>query len=61
LEEIGVFGRQIDTLHAQPVLILFLTLGMGYLIDGIRVGSFSLGPVCRILNLEPICCVDNCE
>jgi len=61
LEEISVFGRQIDTLHAQPVLTLFLTLGMGYLIGGIRVGSFSLGPVWRILNHEPICCVDNCE
>ncbi len=49
MEEINAFTRLIDTLHAQPVLTLFLILGMGYLIGGIRIGSFSLGPVAGVL------------
>jgi putative transport protein len=38
-----------DILQNQPVLTLFLILGMGYLIGHIRVGSFSLGPVAGVL------------
>jgi putative transport protein len=49
MEEINAFTRLIETLHAQPVLTLFLILGMGYLIGGIRIGSFSLGPVAGVL------------
>ncbi len=36
-------------LQNQPVLTLFLILGMGYLIGNIRVASFSLGPVAGVL------------
>ena len=36
-------------LHRQPVLTLFLILGVGYLLGGIRIGSFSLGPVAGVL------------
>ena len=49
MEEINVFTRVLDTLHAQPVLALFLILGMGYLIGSVRIGSFSLGPVAGVL------------
>jgi putative transport protein len=49
MEEINKFTPLLDTLHAQPVLTLFLILGMGYLIGGIRIGSFSLGPVAGVL------------
>ncbi len=49
MAEINTFTLLIDTLHAQPVLTLFLILGMGYLIGGIRIGSFSLGPVVGVL------------
>jgi putative transport protein len=49
MEEITTFTRLLETLHAQPVLTLFLILGMGYLIGGIRIGSFSLGPVAGVL------------
>ncbi len=49
MEEITTFTRFLDILHAQPVLTLFLILGMGYLIGGIRIGSFSLGPVAGVL------------
>lgn len=44
-----VFTQILQTLHAQPVLTLFLILGMGYLLGGIRIGSFSLGPVAGVL------------
>lgn len=37
------------TLHAQPVLTLFLILGTGYLIGNIRIGSFAFGPVAGVL------------
>ena len=33
----------------QPVLTLFIILGMGYLIGNMRLGSFSLGPVAGVL------------
>jgi putative transport protein len=36
-------------LQAQPVLTLFLLLGLGYLISRLRIGSFSLGPVAGVL------------
>ena len=36
-------------LQSQPVLTLFLLLGLGYLISRLRVGSFSLGPVAGVL------------
>ena len=49
MEEISVFTRFIDILHAQPVFTLFLIFGMGYLIGNIRIGSFSLGPVAGVL------------
>lgn len=49
MEEINAFGRLLETLHTQPVLTLFLILGMGYLIGNIRIGSFSLGPVAGVL------------
>lgn len=49
MEEFTNFTRLLDLLHSQPVLTLFLILGMGYLIGGIRIGSFSLGPVAGVL------------
>ena len=49
MEEISLFIRLLDVLRAQPVLALFLIIGMGYLIGGIRIGSFSLGPVAGVL------------
>ncbi len=49
MEEISVFTKLIELLRAQPVLTLFLILGMGYLIGAIRIGSFSLGPVAGVL------------
>ena len=36
-------------LQNQPVLTLFLILGIGYLIGNVRLGSFSLGPVAGVL------------
>ena len=49
MEEMTGFARVLNTLHDQPVLTLFLILGMGYLIGNIRIGSFSLGPVAGVL------------
>jgi len=49
MEEINAFTRFLETLRAQPVLTLFLILGIGYLIGNIRIGSFSLGPVAGVL------------
>ena len=49
MEDVNAFTGLLETLHAQPVLTLFLILGMGYLIGGIRIGSFSLGPVAGVL------------
>ncbi len=49
MEEITTFTRFLEILHGQPVLTLFLIIGMGYLIGGIRIGSFSLGPVAGVL------------
>ncbi len=49
MDEIDKLSHLGEILHAQPVLTLFLILGMGYLIGGIRIGSFSLGPVAGVL------------
>jgi putative transport protein len=49
MEDISTFSRLLETLQHQPVLTLFLILGMGYLIGNIRIGSFSLGPVAGVL------------
>ncbi len=49
MEEFTNFTRLLELLRAQPVLTLFLILGMGYLIGAIRIGSFSLGPVAGVL------------
>ena len=49
MEEISTFTKIIELLRAQPVLTLFLIIGMGYLIGAIRIGSFSLGPVAGVL------------
>ncbi len=49
MEEFTVFIRTLELLKNQPVLTLFLILGMGYLIGNIRIGSFSLGPVAGVL------------
>ena len=49
MEQVSAFDRLFDLLHAQPVLTLFLILGTGYLIGGIRIGGFSLGPVAGVL------------
>ena len=49
MEEPAMFTRILEILHQQPVLTLFLILGIGYLIGGIRIGSFSLGPVAGVL------------
>jgi putative transport protein len=49
MENFNTLTRLFETLHAQPVLTLFLILGIGYLLGGIRIGSFSLGPVAGVL------------
>jgi len=49
MEEISAFTKFLELLRTQPVLSLFLVLGMGYLIGGIRIGGFSLGPVAGVL------------
>jgi len=38
-----------ELIHGNPVLLLFLVLGIGYVIGGIRIGSFQLGPVAGVL------------
>ena len=49
MEELNLFTRILEGLRTQPVLTLFLILGVGYLIGNIRIGSFSLGPVAGVL------------
>jgi putative transport protein len=49
MEELSAFTKIIELLRFQPVLTLFLILGVGYLIGAIRLGSFSLGPVAGVL------------
>jgi putative transport protein len=38
-----------NLIHDNPVLLLFLVLGIGYVIGGIRFGSFQLGAVAGVL------------
>lgn len=49
MPEVNVIARLLEILQAQPVLTLFLIIGMGYLIGGIRIASFSFGPVAGVL------------
>ena len=49
MDDLALFNRVLEILHQQPVLTLFLILGIGYMIGGIRIGSFSLGPVAGVL------------
>ena len=49
MEEFTTYSRLLELLRSQPVLTLFLILGMGYLIGAVRIGSFSLGPVAGVL------------
>jgi putative transport protein len=49
MEDLNFFIRIIEALRTQPVLTLFLILGMGYLLGNIRIKSFSLGPVAGVL------------
>lgn len=39
----------IQTMQANPVLLIFLVLGLGHLIGRIRIGGFCLGPVAGVL------------
>ena len=39
MEETTTFMRFLELLRTQPVLTLFLILGVGYLIGNIRIGS----------------------
>jgi len=42
--------RELQTfLLEHPVGLLFLVIGIGYLIGKIRIGSFDLGPVTGVL------------
>jgi putative transport protein len=43
------FPQLYQLLQQQPVLTLFLIIGVGYLVGNIRIGSFSLGPVAGVL------------
>jgi putative transport protein len=38
-----------ELLHLQPALMLFLIIGLGYLLGNIRIGGFSFGPVAGVL------------
>ncbi len=49
MEDYTLFMRLIELMRQQHVLMLFLILGLGYLIGNIRIGSFSLGPVAGVL------------
>ena len=49
MEDLTLFMRLIELMREQYVLMLFLILGLGYLIGNIRIGSFSLGPVAGVL------------
>ena len=45
----GLFGWCLNSLHHNPVLLLFVLLGIGYLIGNIRVAGFSLGGAAGVL------------
>lgn len=46
---LAVFEYVDEILSLQPALMLFLILGLGYLIGNIRLGNFSFGPVAGVL------------
>jgi putative transport protein len=43
------FSWSLELMHQNPVLPLFLILGLGYVIGNIRIGSFSFGSVAGVL------------
>ena len=45
----NLFQMFIENLGHNPVLLLFLLLGLGYLIGNVRIGGFSLGSVAGVL------------
>jgi putative transport protein len=45
----GALDWLVELLRAQPVLLLFTLLALGYVIGGISVKGFSLGPVAGVL------------
>lgn len=45
----GLFQWCLESLHHNPVLLLFVILGLGYFIGNIRIAGFSLGPVAGVL------------
>ena len=46
MEIIDSFG---DILRNYPALAVFLTVGMGFLLGRLRIGSFTLGSVTAVL------------
>lgn len=44
-----MFQQFIDILREYPTIALFLTVGLGFLIGRLRIGSFSLGSVTAVL------------
>ena len=44
-----LFQWFMEALRLRPVLMLFIILGLGYLIGNIRIAGFSLGPVAGVL------------
>ena len=49
MEVMSLFMHVIKLMHEQPVFMLFLILGIGYLVGNIKIGSFSFGPVAGVL------------
>ncbi len=49
MEDMSLFMHVIELMREQPVFMLFLILGIGYLIGNIKIGSFSFGPVAGVL------------
>ncbi len=44
-----LFQWFLEALRLRPVLMLFIILGLGYLLGNIRIAGFSLGPVAGVL------------
>ena len=44
-----VWNSALQLLDANPVLLLFLLLGLGYLLGNISIAGFSVGPVAGVL------------
>ena len=38
----------LEFMRSQPVFALFFVLGLGYILGGVRIGGFSLGPVAGV-------------